>query len=96
MPISIRQGSTVEFIVEFLDVRGNLTVPPGGSVNVSYVNLSGSPVVDTVNLTLAGPRFFTGVWQSRLAKLGLASYNVVAPAGFTFVTDDPLLRIVRV
>jgi hypothetical protein len=91
-PINIVQGNSAQFMVEFVDVNGNLTVPSSGTVYVSYTTTANTAETDTVALALNNS-FFTGIWSSALATLGLATWQVFA-AGSTVVQQTGQLRII--
>lgn len=78
MPINATIGSTITFIVEFLDANGLLTVPSSATLTVVY------PVGATVSSCTIGMvpngSFFTATWGSGVSDLGIVNYSVTAPA----------------
>jgi hypothetical protein len=76
-PFNIEQGNSAQFVVEFLDTTGVLTVPPSAAMTVVYTNTSFSPQTDSVTMTSVGS-FFTGTWSSTSAGLGLATWTATA------------------
>lgn len=76
-PFNIQQGNTVEFVVEFFDSAGALSVPSGATMTITYTNTSNVGQTDSITLTSVG-RFFNGTWSSALASLGLATWTATA------------------
>lgn len=93
MPINATLGSTIEFTVEFFDSANVLTVPSSATLTVSYPPSSNSIVTATVviGMTPSGS-FFTALWGSGVAALGLSSYSVAAPGQATPTTGT--LRLI--
>lgn len=92
-PFNIQQGNRVEFVVEFFDSTGLLSVPPSATMTVAYTNTSNSSQTDNVVMTSVG-RFFTGTWSSTSASLGLATWVAVAlPSSVQAATGQ--LRIIN-
>lgn len=81
-PFNIEQGNSVSFGVEFLDVLGSPTVPASATMAVAYITNANQTQVDTVSLTPVGS-YFTGVWSSTSATLGLATW--VAATSFSSI-----------
>jgi hypothetical protein len=81
-PVNIQYGNSAAFVVEYLTSSGALTVPLSGAISVTYTNTSGSSVVDTVTLS-QNNNFFTGIWGTSLASLGLATWVATAGGGST-------------
>lgn len=76
-PFNIQQGNSVEFVVEFLSSAGLLTTSPSATMVVTYTNTSNATQTDTVTMASVGS-FFTGVWSSTSAALGLATWTATA------------------
>lgn len=76
-PFNIEQGNSVQFVVEFYDSTGFLTVPPSATMSVVYTNTSNAPQTDAVTLNSVGS-FFNGTWSSTSAALGLATWTATA------------------
>lgn len=91
-PVNIQQGNTANFVVEYFDSAGDLSVPSGGTISVVYTNTSNSQTTDTVTLTQTGS-FFTGSWASTTAALGLATWTVAA-TGSTAVDVSGQIRVI--
>lgn len=90
MPINITQGNTAEFIVEFLDSNGNLTIPSGGTILVSYSSAGTFiPASQSIVLVQNGS-FFTGTWASSVAALGLVPWSVFVTGSSTSVKSDTI------
>lgn len=81
-PVNIVQGNSAFFTAEFYDSSGNLTVPPGATLAISYINTSNASATDNVALSLTGS-FFTGTWSSASASRGLASWSITATGNST-------------
>jgi len=92
-PINIEAGNSAAFTVEFLDSSGNITVPSGGSLAVTYLNASNSSQTDTVTLAGNGS-FFTGTWSSTSAALGTATW-VATITGSTITQSAGQVRIIQ-
>ncbi len=93
MTFNVAQGDMVEFTVEFLDASGNLTVPVSGTLSVIYTNTANSTDSFTTALTPSGS-FFTGLWNSGLSRLGLATWLVSAPGSVFTPANAGQLRII--
>lgn len=92
-PFNIEQGNSANFTVEFFDSTGFLSIPSAATMTLTYVNLSAATQVDTVALSPTGS-FFTGVWSSTSAALGLA--NWVATTSFSSVqTAIGQIRVIQ-
>lgn len=76
-PVNIQYGNSANFVVEFLDVNGNLTVPSGATLNVVYTTTTNSSQNDSVTLTLTN-EFYLGTWGSSRAALGLATWTATS------------------
>lgn len=81
-PVNISQGNSAQFVVEYFDADGDLTVPTTAEMTVTYVNTSNGTSVDSVTMTLSNS-FFTGTWSSATAALGLATWVATADGGST-------------
>lgn len=92
-PINIEQGNTANFTVEFLDSSGSTTVPSAGSMTVAYVNTSNAAQTDSVILTGNGS-FFTGLWSSTSAALGLATWIALTTAS-TITQATGQIRVIQ-
>ena len=92
-PVNIEQGNTANFAVEFLDSSGNLTVPSGGTISISYLNTSNIVTTATVTLTNENS-FFTGTWSSTGAALGLATWSAYM-TGDTTVQATGQIRVIQ-
>lgn len=92
-PINIQQGNSARINVEFLSSRGVLTVPASANAEITYLNLSLASVTETVALSETND-FFTGVWSSTSASLGIAIY-VITASGSTTPQATGQLRIIE-
>ena len=92
-PVNLTQGNSAFFTCEFYDTSGNVTIPSGGTVNVTYTNTSNTTTTDLVSLSQTGS-FFTGTWSSVLASLGLATWQLFATGNSTAVQTGQLRIIV--
>lgn len=91
-PVNIQQGNTANFVVEYFDSSGNLSIPSGGTVTIVYRNTQNVTTTDTVTLTQTGS-FFTGSWSSSSAALGLATWTAAA-TGSTAVEVQGQIRVI--
>jgi len=76
-PFNLQQGNSAQFVVEFFDSTGLLSIPPSATMVVVYTNISNLTQTDTVTMTSVGS-FFTGTWSSTSAALGLATWTATA------------------
>lgn len=92
-PFNIQQGNTANFVVEFFDDSGDLTVPSSADLTITYTNTSNASQADSVTLTETNS-FFTGVWSSTSAALGLAVW-VATCANSTETQSTGQLRVIQ-
>src|SRR6266436_2790195 len=76
MTTNVVIGNTAQFIAEFLDVNGAITVPPGGVLNIVYP--TGITTASTSITMTQQNSFFTATWQSSVSSLGNAIWNITA------------------
>lgn len=74
-PVNITQGNSAEFVAEFFDSSGNLSVPAGATLSITYTNINNVSQTDTVVMTALNS-FFTGTWSSTSASYGLANWTL--------------------
>lgn len=86
-PYNVTQGSTVEFTVEFFDASGVLTVPTSATLTMTYTTVAGTTASSGIAMTQSGS-FFTAIWGSGVAKLGLATFSIGAPGQATATTGS--------
>jgi hypothetical protein len=91
-PFNIEQGNSANFVIEFFDINGILSIPSAPAMTVTYVNTSAATQVDTVALSQNGS-FYTGTWSSTSASLGLATWLTTAPSSVQVATGQ--LRIIQ-
>jgi len=91
-PFNIEQGNTANFVVEFFDINGLLSIPSAPGMTVTYTNTSNATQVDTVSLSLNGA-FFTGTWSSTSAALGIATWLATAPSSVQVSTGQ--IRVIQ-
>jgi hypothetical protein len=90
MTTNVVQGNTAQFVAEFLDVNGALTVPAAAALNIAYpVGLTTAST--SITMTLQNS-FFTATWQSSVSDLGIALWNITA-TGSTISQAQGDLRI---
>jgi hypothetical protein len=87
---NVKQGNTAQFIAEFLDVNGNVTVPAGGVLNIAYP--TGLTITSTSITMTQQNTFFTATWLSSVSDLGAAFWNITA-SGSTVSQAQGDLRI---
>ena len=92
-PVNIRYGNSAEFVAEFFDSNNHTTVPSGATLSITYTNINNSPQTDTVTLASVNS-FFTGVWSSTSAALGLAPWQVFA-SGNSTAAQIGIIRIIE-
>ena len=90
MTTNVILGNTAQFVAEFLDANGDITVPPGGTLNIAYpVGLTTAST--SISMTLQNS-FFTATWSSSVSDLGIATWNITA-SGSTISQAQGDLRI---
>lgn len=92
-PFNIEKENSAEFVIEFIDANGNLTVPSSADLTVTYVNTSNSSQIDSVALSNTN-EFFIGTWSSTSSALGLALWEITC-AGSTVIQSRGKLRIIQ-
>ena len=92
MPINIEKGDTAEFIVEFINSNGTISVPTGGTLTITY-RVGTLTASQDLALTQNGS-FFTTLWGSSVADLGPATWTVT-PTGGSAV-ESGSIRVVRI
>jgi len=93
-PFNLQQGNSAQFVVEFFDSTGLLSIPPSATMQVIYTNISNVTQTDTVILTSVGS-FFTGVWSSSSAGLGLATWTATTSLSTVQISQGQLRIINR-
>lgn len=92
-PVNIQQGNQANFVVEFLDSNGDVTIPSSGTLTITFINTAGSTASTTIALTAVNS-FFTGTWSlSSTAALGLATWSATAP-GITSPAATGQIRVI--
>ncbi len=76
MTTNIVVGNTAQFVAEFLDINGAITVPPGGVLNIVYP--TGLTTASTSITMTQQNSFFTATWSSSVSGLGNATWNITA------------------
>lgn len=91
MPTNVIYGNTAQFVAEFLDSNGDLTVPSGGTLSIDYpVGLT--TLSTDIAMTLQNS-FFTATWSSSVSDLGTAGWSITA-TGSTTAASTGVLRII--
>lgn len=91
MTTNVVQGNTAQFVAEFLDTSGNVTVPSGGTLNITYP--TGLTTASTAISMTQQNSFFTATWASSVSSLGPALWNITSIGSTTpAATGD--LRII--
>lgn len=95
---NVVQGNTAQFVAEFLDVNGNLTAPSAATLNITYPIIvvdSSSPTTASTSITMTPQaQFLTATWNSCLASVGLAPWNITAQ-GNPVIQIQGFLRIIQ-
>jgi hypothetical protein len=96
MPINVVSGSTVGFTVAFFSTASGqavTVVPSSATLTITYPFSSNSiqTTQTAIGMTLSGS-YFTAVWGSAVAALGITSYSVSAPGQSSPTTGQ--LRII--
>lgn len=91
-PVNINYGNSAFFTAEFYDSNGNITVPSGATLSITYTNINNVAQTDLVVLSLNNS-FFVGTWSSSNASMGLAPWSIFI-TGFSTASQIGLLRII--
>jgi hypothetical protein len=91
-PVNIVQGDSAEFVAEFFDSNGAITVPTGATLSVSYTNINNASQTDNTAMTALNS-FFTAVWSSTSASLALANWSITA-AGNSSASQVGQIRVI--
>lgn len=83
------RGTTVLFTATFTDAEGNVTVPSGARVHVSYLNRGVANDV-TIEMTPSGNSFFAE-WVASDPDAGAAFWHIATEDPFPSATDGKLL-----
>ncbi len=90
MTTNVILGNTAQFVAEFLDANGDITVPASGTLNIAYpVGLTTAST--SISMALQNS-FFTATWSSSVSDLGVATWNITA-SGSTIAQAQGDLRI---
>jgi hypothetical protein len=89
--VNLRSGDKAKFVVEFVDSSGNLSLPGGGTLKVTYA-LNGTSFTDTLAL-IQNQSFFTVTWGSSSSDQGLCPWSIFAPGNVLATTG--FLRIIN-
>lgn len=91
MTTNVTQGNTAQFVAEFLDINGALTVPSGGTLTITYP--AGLTTASTAIAMTLQNSFFTATWSSCVSDLGNAIWTITSIGSTTpAATGD--LRII--
>lgn len=90
-PTNITQGNSARFVLEFYDANGSITTPPSAGLSIEYTNTNNATQTDTISLGVVGS-FYTGVWSSTSAALGLANW-IVTSLGSTISLQEGIIRV---
>lgn len=90
MTTNVVKGNTAQFVAEFLDANGKMTVPGGAVLNIAYP-VALTTVSTSISMTQQNS-FFTATWSSSVSDLGPALWNITA-AGSTITQAQGDLRI---
>lgn len=91
MTTNVTQGNTAQFVAEFLDATGAITVPSGGTLNITYP--TGLTMTSTAIPMTQQNSFFTATWSSSVSSLGSATWNITS-VGSTIPAATGDLRII--
>jgi hypothetical protein len=91
-PVNITSGNSANFVVEFLNSAGVITVPSSATLTVTYTNTSNVSQSDNVSLTLTGS-FWNGTWSSTSAAYGLATWTLLG-SGSTTVAQTGQIKVI--
>jgi hypothetical protein len=95
---NITQGNVPQFVAEFLDANGNITVPSGATLNIIYpiapTVASTAPTTASTAIAMSQQNTnFTATWLSCLAALGNGTWSITA-LGSTTLAAQGTLRII--
>jgi hypothetical protein len=87
MTTNVKSGNSCQFVAEFVDATGNITIPPAATLNIAYpVGLTTASTSITMALQNS---FFTATWNSSVSDLGIATWTITV-TGSTVSTGDTL------
>ena len=92
MPTNIQKGNTAQFVIEFISSHGLITVPAGGTIEITYV--TGLTTASTAITLTQVSEFFTASWDSSVADYGAAPWFVTAIGSTNIVQASGQLRII--
>jgi hypothetical protein len=79
MTTNVKSGNSCQFVAEFVDINGNITVPAGATLSVTYPT---GLTLTSCNITMAvNNEFFTATWLSSVSDLGPATWAITASGG---------------
>jgi hypothetical protein len=88
MTTNVKSGNSCQFVAEFVDINGNITVPPGAVLSITYP--TGLTTAST-NITMAqSNEFFIATWLSSVSDLGAATWAITASGGSSAVVQGDL------
>ena len=90
-PVNIRQGNSAEFIAQFFDANGNLTIPVSATLSIVYLNINNASQTDNV-LILPNGGDLLGTWSSTNAQAGLAPWTITA-TGASSISQSGVIRV---
>lgn len=91
-PTNIQQNNSAFFTAEFIDSSGNIIIPAGATLTVSYININNASQIDTLAMAFANS-FFTATWSSTSASRGLADWSITA-TGFSSIAQIGQIRVI--
>jgi len=91
MTTNVKSGNTAQFVAEFLDANGNITVPASGTLTIVYP--VGLTSVSTAITMIQQNSFFTATWLSSVSDLGAATWAITS-IGTTSAAANGDLRII--
>lgn len=91
MTFNLTKGNAAQFIIEFLDTNGVLTIPAGGEIDITYT--SGTTTASTAIALTRNGSFFTALWDTSIADYGPGSFKVFAVGSTVVPASTGSLRI---
>jgi hypothetical protein len=88
MTTNVTSGNTAQFVAEFLDVNGNITVPSGATLTIVYP--VGLTSVSTALTMTQQNSFFTATWLSSVSDLGIATWAITSIGASTSAANGDL------
>lgn len=90
MTTNVKAGNSCQFVAEFVDINGNITIPAGATLTLVYpVGLT--PTSTSISMSQTNS-LFTATWASSVSDLGAVTWNIAGLGSSAIIAGD--LRII--